>query len=65
MTSEAVFTSWEPKHVALWGQQPLRLRHRLHESGLFSNETLARLIETYPREHYSLVQWGAQARVGP
>ena len=58
MSDAAIFTAWEPKYSALWGQQPLRLSHRLHESPLFSNDALARLIEVYPRDRYSLVQWG-------
>ena len=32
----------------------------VHKSPLFSADTLAELIERYPREHYSLVQTGAR-----
>ena len=32
----------------------------MHKSPLFSADQLARLIENYPREHYSLVQTGAR-----
>jgi hypothetical protein len=55
-----VFTNWDHTHSALWGQQPIRLSHELHQSPRFSVEALASLIERYPREHYSLVQTGAR-----
>jgi hypothetical protein len=42
----------------LWGHQPLRLSHTLHQNPLFSRGALARLIETYPREHYALIAMG-------
>ncbi len=32
----------------------------MHNSPLFSRELLAKLIENYPREHYSLVKTGAR-----
>ncbi|MGH6737151.1 MAG: cupin-like domain-containing protein [Methyloceanibacter sp.] len=56
--SEAIFTSWDARYRSLWGNQPIRLQHRLHESPLFSDETLAKLIETYPRSSYSIVHVG-------
>lgn len=56
--SEAIFTSWEDKHESLWGNQPIKLEHDLHNSSLFSNDTLAALIETYPRNSYSIVHVG-------
>jgi hypothetical protein len=58
--SNKVFTSWDDTHSLLWGQQPIRLAHGLHQSPLFSPDRLAELIERYPREHYSLVQTGAK-----
>ena len=59
MSSQPVFTAWDATYSLLWGHQPIRLPHRLHQTELFSRAQLARLIETYPREHYSLVQTGA------
>jgi hypothetical protein len=59
--SEAILTSWdETRHKALWGNQPIRLQHRLHESPLFSDAALAELIESYPRSKYSIVLVGAR-----
>lgn len=59
--SEAIFTSWNSTHEKLWGNHPLRLQHRLHTSPLFSDATLAELIESYPRKHYSMVQVGERS----
>jgi hypothetical protein len=58
--ADKVFTSWDDTNSALWGNQPIKLAHRLDRSPLFSPEALAELIERYPREHYSLVQTGAR-----
>ncbi len=55
-----VFKTWDETHSLLWGNQPIRLEHQLHRSPLFSHDQLAKLIETYPREHYSLVHTGAR-----
>jgi hypothetical protein len=60
MAKDKIFTHWDPTHSLLWGRQPIRLAHGLHESPLFSIDRLAELIERYPREHYSLVQTGAK-----
>ena len=38
--------------AAGFGSTTLRLKHRLHESPLFSNERLMRLIEMTPRDRY-------------
>lgn len=64
MDKGPIFDSWEPEHGQLWGRDRLKLRHRLAEDPLFSDEALARLIETYPREHYQLLQPSAEAN-GP
>lgn len=53
MTDE-IFVDWSDTHTRDYGKRLVHIRHRLHESPLFSDEALARLIETYPREHYDL-----------
>ncbi len=53
-----ILAGWDDAHSQLWGRQPIRLAHRLHQSPLFATAELARLIERYPREHYSLVLSG-------
>ena len=40
--TESIFTAWKPEHSALWGNVPLRLKHRLHQHELFSRPALAR-----------------------
>jgi hypothetical protein len=56
-----LLTNLGAREKLLFGQQPLRLNHRLHESPLFARDALARLIETYPRAHYSLIAMGGAA----
>lgn len=60
MTAGPIFTAFESRHADLWGQTPIRLTHRLDRSDLFTNEALGALIDRFPREGYSLVQWGTQ-----
>ena len=60
MTEQPIFSDFEPRHAELWGQTPLRLEHRLDRSELFTNEALGALIDKYPRDGYSLVEWGRQ-----
>lgn len=62
MNAQPIFTAWNETHGDLWGHQPLRIEHRLHQDPLFSPEALADLIDAYPREHYSLVHMGAQGQ---
>jgi hypothetical protein len=60
MTTNKIFTKWDETHSELWAHQPIRLEHAMHKSPAFSMDELAKLIEGYPREHYSLVQTGAR-----
>jgi hypothetical protein len=55
-----IFPQWESRHSALWGNQIIRLDHRLHQSPLFGRPALAQLIERFPLEQYTLVHMGAQ-----
>ncbi|MBK9078043.1 MAG: hypothetical protein IPL91_02390 [Hyphomicrobium sp.] len=47
-----IITEWTPHHIEAFGKEPLRFNHQAHLSPLFSNETLADLIERTPRESY-------------
>ncbi|HJZ20651.1 MAG TPA: hypothetical protein VJ226_06815 [Bradyrhizobium sp.] len=60
MTTNKIFRQWDDTHSELWAHQPIRLEHQMHTSPAFAVDELARLIEAYPREHYSLVQTGAR-----
>jgi hypothetical protein len=60
MTTGRIFTKWDETHSELWSHQPIRLEHEMHKSTAFSMDDLARLIESYPREQYSLVKTGAR-----
>jgi hypothetical protein len=58
--SKPVFPAWNATHSAVWGHQPIRVEHGLHETPLFSMEAIEALVERYPREHYSLIHMGAR-----
>ena len=58
---QSIFREWTEETTALWGRQPLKLEHTLHQSPLFTIEALGELIERYqrhPQRHHSLVYMG-------
>lgn len=55
---EAIISNWTPEHALKYGHEILMLRHRLHESDLFTEAALGGLIDRYPNEHYSLNTMG-------
>lgn len=50
----AIINSFEDKHRELWSRHTVKLRHRLNESGLFSEAELADLIDTLPRSNVAI-----------
>ena len=58
--TDRIFSTWDETHSELWSHQPIRLEHDMHKLPAFSMDELATLIETYPREHYSLIKTGAK-----
>jgi hypothetical protein len=55
-----LFPDWKQENTQLWGHQPQKIQHTLHQSPLFSRAALIDLIENYPRDHYALVHMGEQ-----
>src|ERR1041385_6740212 len=54
-----VFDSISPRDVQLWGHQTVKLRHNLAErQDLFSDESLAQLIETIDPKHLDITTMG-------
>ena len=60
MQGDPIFTSWPAQASVLFKIQTLRVEHRLHMMPLFSEDGLAELISSYPREYYSLIHMGAK-----
>ena len=56
MDKQGLICGWHDKYRSLWGHQPIRFGHQLHKLDLFGADGLASLIESYPREHFSIVQ---------
>lgn len=55
-----ILEGFEDKHRALWGHEPVRLRHRLGQTGLFSDRAIATLLSGYPRKNYDLLHMAEQ-----
>jgi len=55
-------TDWTPQATRDWGKAPIRLQHRLAETGLFTDESLAEIVDRYPVDSYSLISMGAFGR---
>ena len=47
-----IITDWQTKHEKLFGRHAVKLNHSLAGSPLFSDDALARLIETSSRDSY-------------
>lgn len=50
-----LFVNWTADDRSGWNCKPLRLQHRLHEQPAFQLDTLADLVQRYPRTDYALV----------
>jgi hypothetical protein len=58
-----ILTGWQEQHSALFDQQNIKISHRLNETGLFTQEAIARLIEKAKPSHYSLNTMGHDKNV--
>jgi len=58
--SERIFTKFDDKDAIMWGNEPVCVGHSLHQNPLFSSDTLAELIESYPRSSYGIFSMGSQ-----
>ncbi|MEQ8824915.1 MAG: hypothetical protein RIC14_11135 [Filomicrobium sp.] len=58
MTSRAVLAPWSQSDRQVFGKHPVRMSHRLAETGLFDEATLAQVIEDIPESHYNLTTMG-------
>ncbi|PCJ85100.1 MAG: hypothetical protein COA52_16510 [Hyphomicrobiales bacterium] len=59
-SDKKLLSDWQPHYKDLFGKYTIKLQHRLKDSGLFSEEVLGELIETYPRALYNLNTAGAE-----
>lgn len=52
--NQDIISNWEPRHERLFGTEMVKLNHRLRESGLFTRDAVARLIERCPEHELGL-----------
>ncbi len=55
---QSIISDWKPEYAGNFGQEALLLHHRLSETGLFTHEALAELIDGYPSHSYNLNTMG-------
>lgn len=53
-SGQSLLSGWEDRHTQLFGKEVVKLQHRLRETGLFSREAVARLIERCPPSELGL-----------
>ena len=53
-----IISNWQPQHEQLFDKHILKLKHRLIDTGLFSRETLAKLIERCPTSELGIESMG-------
>src|SRR4029450_5565710 len=58
--SNDLLVDWQARHESLFGRHAIKLRHRLAESGLFTGQALASLIERCPKHELGLEALGAE-----
>ena len=56
--NQSIIADWKPEYAETFGSQQLLLHHRLSETGLFTKDALAKLIDRYPDELYNLSTMG-------
>ncbi len=53
-----ILTDWKAEYVDKFGQSTLYMHHRLADSGLFTRDALADLIDSIPSERYNINTMG-------
>jgi hypothetical protein len=54
----SILADWSQQKTGIFGKQTLLFNHRLKETGLFTHEALAGLIEKCPADHYNINTMG-------
>jgi hypothetical protein len=59
MIKQKIFTDFAPRHAEVWGRHTLKLGHSLAGLDIFSDASLATLIETVPASHLAITTMSA------
>lgn len=63
MGSASIFTDLDVKSTRLFDEQTIQLQHKLADTGLFTEEAIANLIERCEPEHYNINTMGTDKNV--
>ncbi|MEM7214274.1 MAG: hypothetical protein AAF423_01930 [Pseudomonadota bacterium] len=55
---QSIISDWQPEFAENFGEEARLLHHRLSDTGLFTHEALAELIDKFPPESYNLNTMG-------
>lgn len=58
MSKQRLLQNWTDEHTRAMGNDNLFVQHRLMESGLFSDESLIRIMDQHPVEHMTVSTMG-------
>src|ERR1700754_2966240 len=54
LMNKDIISNWEARHELLFGNEILKLQHRLMETGMFTREAVGKLIERCPERELGL-----------
>lgn len=54
----SIIENWSDRKTEIFGNQTVLFNHRLKDTGLFTHEALAELIEKCPSDHYNITTMG-------
>ncbi len=58
MLEQSLLTNWQDKHAKLFDNHTILLTHKLNQTGLFTEDALAQLIDRCEPQHYNINTMG-------
>lgn len=60
-----IFKNWTDKHTSLFGKDIINVKHRLSETGLFTDDALALLLDKHPSNQLDVCTMSADHKLYP
>lgn len=61
----SIFKDWTDEHTASFGKETITVKHRLSETGLFTDEALADLLDKHPSEQLDVCTMSQEHKLYP